>query len=121
MARLLSWRTRWLLARRIEIAQRVRRRRRLRELPVGVSLGVERSIANRFAFAVDPGERLLEQNRLGASGRHRGLMNVEPAGVLVDRDVRARAIGIRELDEPARHHVEEVRAVVRDLDAVALQ
>src|SRR5512145_70937 len=84
MARLLTWRTRRLLARSIEIAQRVRRGRRLREFPVGVALGIERSIANRFAFAVDPGERLLEQNRLRHRLRHRGLMDVEPAGVLVD-------------------------------------
>ena len=48
-------------------------------------------------------------------------MNVQSAGVLVDRDVGARAIGIRELDEPARHHVEKIGAEVRDLDAVALE
>src|SRR6187455_3041029 len=101
--RLLTWRAWRLLARCIEIAQGVRRRCRLRKFPVGVALGVERSITNGFAVSVDPGEPLLEQDRFRHGRRYRGLVDVEPPGVLVDCDVGARAVGIRKLNEPARH------------------
>ncbi len=55
----------------------------------------------------------------GIAGRHRGLLDVQPTGVLVDGDGRARPIGIRELRQSPRHHIEEIRPVLRNLHAVA--
>ena len=64
--RLLTWRAWGVLARLIEITQRVGRRSRLRKLPVGVALGVERSITNGFTVGVDPSETWMVGDNLEA-------------------------------------------------------